>query len=59
MIGGDVGLPEHVIKTAAKFLRVAFEEQLPGAWMSWKALAGGAVWYAAQQYRPRPEWGGP
>ncbi len=48
MIGGNLGLPEHVIRQAARFLRRASEARLPGGRMAWEALAGGAVLLAVR-----------
>lgn len=43
LIGENLGLPEHVIESAARVLRQASAENLPGGRMSWEALAGGAI----------------
>jgi transcription initiation factor TFIIB len=48
LIGGSLGLPEHVVKTAARHLRRAVDAALPGGRMAWEALAGGAVLLAAR-----------
>jgi transcription initiation factor TFIIB len=48
MIGGNLGLPDHVVKTAARYLRRASEARLAGGRMAWEALAGGAVLLAAR-----------
>ncbi|WP_227015626.1 transcription initiation factor IIB family protein [Haloarcula sp. JP-L23] len=48
MIGGNLGLPAHVVKTAARYLRSASEARLPGGRMAWEALAGGAVLLAVR-----------
>ncbi|NHX37518.1 MULTISPECIES: transcription initiation factor IIB [Halolamina] len=48
MIGGNLSLPDHVVKMAAQFLQSASEARLPGGRMAWEALAGGAVLLAAR-----------
>ncbi|QIO24414.1 transcription initiation factor IIB family protein [Haloarcula sp. JP-L23] len=48
MIGGNLDLPDHVVKTAAQYLRRASEARLAGGRMAWEALAGGAVLLAAR-----------
>jgi len=48
MIGGNLSLPNHVVKQAAQHLRSASEARLPGGRMAWEALAGGAVLLAAR-----------
>jgi len=48
MIGGNLDLPDYVIKMAARYLRSASEARLPGGRMAWEALAGGAVLVAAR-----------
>ncbi|WP_170864964.1 transcription initiation factor IIB [Halogranum amylolyticum] len=48
-IGGNLGLPRHVVGTAGRYLKQAAEERLPGGHMSWEALAGGAVLIAANE----------
>jgi transcription initiation factor TFIIB len=48
MIRGNLGLPDHVVKMAAQFLRTASEARLPSGRMAWGALAGGAVLLAAR-----------
>jgi transcription initiation factor TFIIB len=55
MIGGNLGLPDHVTKTAARYLRVAFEARVPSGRLSWEALAGGAVLYATVVHGPDRE----
>ncbi|GGN26387.1 transcription initiation factor IIB [Halarchaeum nitratireducens] len=49
MISGNLGLPDHVSKQAAQYLRSASEARLPGGRMAWEALAGGAVLLAATE----------
>ena len=49
MIGGNLGLPGHVVKTAARYLRRASEARLAGGRMAWEALAGGAVLSEARE----------
>ena len=51
MIGGNLGLPGHVVKTAARYLRRASEARLAGGRMAWEALAGGAMLLAARESR--------
>ncbi|MFC6991805.1 transcription initiation factor IIB family protein [Haladaptatus sp. GCM10025707] len=51
MIGGNLRLPDHVVKTAAKYLRRASEARLAGGRMAWEALAGGAVLIATRESR--------
>jgi transcription initiation factor TFIIB len=51
MIGGNLGLPDHVVKTAAQYLRRASEARLAGGRMAWEALAGGAVLIATRESR--------
>ena len=48
MIGGNLSLPDHVIRQAAQHLRSASEARLPGGRMAWEALAGGAVLLAVR-----------
>ncbi|SFS09884.1 transcription initiation factor TFIIB [Halomicrobium zhouii] len=48
MIGGNLALPDHVVETAAKYLREASAARLPGGRMAWESLAGGAVLLAAR-----------
>ncbi|WP_458190552.1 hypothetical protein [Haladaptatus sp. NG-WS-4] len=48
MIGGNLGLPDHVVKTAAQYLRRASKARLAGGRMAWETLAGGAVLLAAR-----------
>ncbi|WP_248895413.1 transcription initiation factor IIB [Haloplanus halobius] len=48
MIGGNLDLPDHVVKTAARYLQSASEARLPGGRMAWEALAGGAVLLAVR-----------
>ena len=51
MIGGNLALPDHVVKTAAQYLRRASEARLAGGRMAWEALAGGAVLIATRESR--------
>ncbi|MDS0280382.1 transcription initiation factor IIB family protein [Halomicroarcula sp. S1AR25-4] len=51
MVGGNLGLPGHVVKTAARYLRRASEARLAGGRMAWEALAGGAMLLAARASR--------
>ena len=48
MIGGNLGLPDHVTKQAARYLRRGSEARLPGGRMAWESLAGGAVLLAVR-----------
>jgi len=48
MIGGNLSLPDHIVKQAAQHLRSASEARLPGGRMAWEALAGGTVLLAAR-----------
>jgi len=48
MIGGNLGLPDHVTKQAARYLRWGSEARLPGGRMAWESLAGGAVLLAVR-----------
>jgi len=43
MIGGNLALPDYVVEEAAQVLKQAGAARLPGGWMSWEALAAGAV----------------
>lgn len=43
LISGNLGLPEHVVGSAARMLRRASAENVPCGRMAWEALAGGAV----------------
>jgi len=48
MIGGNLALPDHVVETAARYMRRASAARLPGGRMAWESLAGGAVLLAAR-----------
>jgi transcription initiation factor TFIIB len=48
MIGGNLGLPQHVLGTAGQYMQQAAAERLPGGRMSWEALAAGSVLLAAR-----------
>ncbi|SEO20028.1 transcription initiation factor TFIIB [Halogranum amylolyticum] len=48
-IGGNLGLPGYVREEACALMRVASEKRLPGGWMAWESLAGGAVLLAARR----------
>jgi transcription initiation factor TFIIB len=47
-IGGNLALPDYVVEDAARLLKRAAAERLPGGRMSWEALAAGAVLLAAR-----------
>lgn len=49
MCGANLGLPKHVQVDAARSLRVAKRERLPGGRMAWEALAAGAVLLAVRE----------
>jgi transcription initiation factor TFIIB len=48
MIGANLGLPDHVVTLAARYLRSGAAAELPGGRMAWEALAGGAVLLAVR-----------
>ncbi|MFC4986307.1 transcription initiation factor IIB family protein [Saliphagus infecundisoli] len=47
MIGGNLGLPSHVVVDAGRLVKRAGEAGVPGAWTSWEGVAAGAVLLAA------------
>lgn len=47
MIGGNLGLPHHVVVDAGRLVKRASETGVPGAWTSWEGVAAGAVLLAA------------
>ncbi|WP_226022852.1 transcription initiation factor IIB family protein [Halomicrobium salinisoli] len=51
MIGGNLDLPDHIVKMAAQYMRGAAEARLPGGHMAWETLAGGAVLLAVRKSR--------
>ncbi|MFC6763703.1 transcription initiation factor IIB family protein [Natrinema soli] len=47
LIGGNLGLPQHVVVDAGQLVKRASEARVPGAWTSWEGVAAGAVLLAA------------
>ncbi|MFC4989123.1 transcription initiation factor IIB family protein [Saliphagus infecundisoli] len=47
MIGGNLGLPSHVVVDAGRLVKEAGDARVPGAWTSWEGVAAGAVLLAA------------
>lgn len=48
LLAANLGLPGYVASDAARYLRVAKAERLPGGKMAWESLAAGAVVLAAR-----------
>jgi len=48
MLGANLSLPGYVQEDAARWLKQASEERLPGGHMAWESLAAGAVALAAR-----------
>ena len=51
LIGHNLDLPEHILVTAAQYLRQAAEARLPGGHMAWEALGAGALLLATRDAR--------
>ena len=49
LLGANLGLPDHVLGDAARYLKAASDAWLPGGRMAWESLAGGAVLLACRE----------
>jgi len=53
LIGSNLDLPDHILTTAAQYLRQAAGARLPGGHMAWEALAAGALLLATRDAREK------